>query len=104
MQNRERLGETKDRQERAIYAFTMVTVIFLPLSSVASIFGMNSSDIRDMELGQWVYWATALPVTALVMVMGLLVTGDLEMARRWLQRRLPRLRRKVTWEEGENEK
>lgn len=43
---------TKDRQEMAIYAFTIVTVIFLPLSAVASVFGMNTADIRDMDLNQ----------------------------------------------------
>ncbi|KAL2178341.1 uncharacterized protein P884DRAFT_323456 [Thermothelomyces heterothallicus CBS 202.75] len=102
--NRERIGETKDRQERAIYAFTMVTVVFLPLSAVASIFGMNSSDIRDMELGQWAYWATALPVTAAVMVLGLLVTGDLEVAHRWFEQRISRPRGRVTWETDSGEK
>ncbi|KAK4246307.1 hypothetical protein C7999DRAFT_15548 [Corynascus novoguineensis] len=86
--NRTRINQTKDRQERAIYAFTMVTVIFLPLSAVASIFGMNSSDIRDMDLGQWAYWATAVPVTAVVMLLGLLVTGELGNAWWWLEQRV----------------
>ncbi|KAK4168267.1 magnesium transport protein cora [Cladorrhinum sp. PSN259] len=81
--NNTNLATTKDRQERAIYAFTIVTVIFLPLSSVASIFGMNSSDVRDMELGQWAYWATAVPVTVLVVFFGLLWTGELGNAARW---------------------
>jgi len=43
---------TKDRQEMAIYVFTLVTVVFLPLSAVASIFGINTADIRDTELTQ----------------------------------------------------
>ncbi|KAF5700260.1 hypothetical protein FGLOB1_10898 [Fusarium globosum] len=38
---------TRDRQERAIYAFTLVTIIFLPISAVSSIFGMNTTDVRD---------------------------------------------------------
>ncbi|KAH6842412.1 hypothetical protein B0I37DRAFT_392979 [Chaetomium sp. MPI-CAGE-AT-0009] len=82
--NRNKIDYTKDRQERAIYAFTIVTVIFLPLSAVASIFGMNSSDVRDMELGQWAYWATAVPVTAVVVFLGLLFTGELGTVRRWM--------------------
>ncbi|GAB1316358.1 hypothetical protein MFIFM68171_06568 [Madurella fahalii] len=82
-ENRNNVSRTKDRQERAIYAFTIVTVIFLPLSAVASIFGMNSADIREMELGQWAYWATAVPVTLVVMFLGLLWTGELGNALQW---------------------
>lgn len=75
---------TKDRQERAIYAFTIVTVIFLPLSSVASIFGINTKDVRDTDLGQWAYWAAAVPVTAAVVFFGLLWTGELGNVLRWV--------------------
>ena len=66
----------KDYHDEAVYAFTIVTVIFLPLSSVASIFGMNTSDFRDMEQGQWLYWATAVPVTTLVILVGLWWMGE----------------------------
>lgn len=76
----------KDRQERLIYAFTVVTIIFLPLSAVSSIFGMNTSDIRDMEVGQWAYWAVAIPVTAAVLFLGFLFTGDLGAVFRWVSR------------------
>ncbi|TLS25661.1 hypothetical protein PpBr36_07617 [Pyricularia pennisetigena] len=69
---------TKDHQELAIYAFTIVTIVFLPLSSVASIFGMNTADIREMEVGQWLYWAVALPVTASVILLGLWWMGKLD--------------------------
>ncbi|KAK3902205.1 hypothetical protein C8A05DRAFT_15710, partial [Staphylotrichum tortipilum] len=75
--NRNKINHTKDRQERALYAFTIVTVVFLPLSAIASIFGINASDVRDMDAGQWAYWATALPVTAGVVFLGLLFTGEL---------------------------
>ncbi|KXT14936.1 hypothetical protein AC579_3067 [Pseudocercospora musae] len=34
---------------QAILVFTVVTIIFLPLNFVSSFFGMNFSDIRDME-------------------------------------------------------
>lgn len=75
---------TKDRQEQAIYAFTIVTIIFLPLSAVSSIFGMNTSDIRDMEAGQWLYWASAIPVTILVIVLGLWWMGELAHLFDWM--------------------
>jgi len=75
---------TKFRQENALYAFTIVTIIFLPLSAVSSIFGMNTSDLRDMEQGQWLYWATAIPATVTVVLLGLLWTGELGNAFRWV--------------------
>ncbi|KAK3385827.1 hypothetical protein B0H63DRAFT_394118 [Podospora didyma] len=83
--NRNKIDTTKDRHDNAVYAFTIVTVIFLPLSAVASIFGMNTRDVRDMELDQWAYWAAAVPVTAVVIFLGLLWTGELATVGRWIQ-------------------
>ncbi|EFQ35288.1 uncharacterized protein GLRG_10432 [Colletotrichum graminicola M1.001] len=79
---------TKGRQEQAIYAFTIVTIVFLPLSAVSSIFGMNSSDIRDMKDGQWLYWATAIPVTILTIVLGLWWMGELGHIYTWVVRKI----------------
>lgn len=36
-------------QNTAMFVFTVVAVIFLPLSIVTSYFGMNTSDGRDIE-------------------------------------------------------
>jgi hypothetical protein len=52
---------------KAILVFTVVTVIFLPLSFVTSFLGMNTSDIRDMNSTQKVFWEIAMPLTAVVM-------------------------------------
>ncbi|KAM7217999.1 hypothetical protein V8F06_006682 [Rhypophila decipiens] len=52
-----------ERQGVAIFGFTLVTIIFLPLSFVTSYFGMNTSDIRDMEKGQSLFWTIAGPLT-----------------------------------------
>ncbi|KAL7770335.1 hypothetical protein CFE70_000268 [Pyrenophora teres f. teres 0-1] len=49
---------------KAILVFTMITTIFLPLSFIASLFGMNTSDIRNTDRGQGFFWSIALPVTA----------------------------------------
>ncbi|KAG5754472.1 hypothetical protein H9Q70_002923 [Fusarium xylarioides] len=75
---------TRDRQERAIYAFTLVTIIFLPISAVSSIFGMNTTDVRDMNYSQWLYWGVAIPVTVLVIVLSLWFMGELGNLARWL--------------------
>lgn len=63
----------------------MVTIIFLPLSTISSIFGMNTSDVRNMELGQWLYWATALPATLTAILFGLWWMGELQKFGRWLR-------------------
>ncbi|KAF4448955.1 hypothetical protein FALBO_16728 [Fusarium albosuccineum] len=78
---------TRDRQERAIYAFTLVTIVFLPISTVSSIFGMNTTDVRDMEYSQWLYWVVAIPLTFLVILAGLWFMGELGNLIRWLTRR-----------------
>jgi Mg2+ and Co2+ transporter CorA len=50
---------------KAILVFTMVTIIFLPMSFVASVFGMNVADIRNMTGGQWYFWCCALVMTVI---------------------------------------
>lgn len=60
-----------DRHEAAILILTAVTVIFLPLSFMSSIFGMNTADIRNMNKGQWVFWVSATPVTIAVIGLSL---------------------------------
>jgi hypothetical protein len=52
---------------KAILVFTVVTIIFLPLSFVTSYLGMNTSDIRDMEDKQSLFWEIAIPLTVVTM-------------------------------------
>ena len=60
-----------DRHEAAILILTAVTVTFLPLSVMSSIFGMNTADIRNMDKGQWVFWVSAIPVSIAVIGLSL---------------------------------
>ena len=83
------IESNKDRQEAAIYAFTIVTVIFLPLSFVSSLLGMNTSDIRDMKQGQWLYWGAALPLTGLIIILCLMFTGDIIDLASWVRKVVP---------------
>ena len=46
---------------------------------------MNTTDVRDMERSQWLYWAVAVPVTAAVVFLGLLWTGELGNIMQWVQ-------------------
>lgn len=52
---------------KAIMVFTIVTIIFLPLSFVTSFLGMNTTDIRDMGSSSWLFWAIAVPLTSVTM-------------------------------------
>ncbi|KAF2498584.1 hypothetical protein BU16DRAFT_558643 [Lophium mytilinum] len=75
--NLHRIASTKDRHDKAIYAFTIVTIVFLPLSFVSGFLGMNTTDIRNTDTKQWVFWAAALPLTAVVILIALLWAGEL---------------------------
>ncbi|KAL4869217.1 hypothetical protein BDV12DRAFT_85184 [Aspergillus spectabilis] len=54
----------KESNSKAITIFTIVTVIFLPLSFVTSYLGMNSVDIRGGTFTQGLFWAIAIPIAA----------------------------------------
>ena len=54
----------KESNSSAITIFTIVTVVFLPLSFITSYLGMNSVDIRNGTFHQTLFWAIALPSTA----------------------------------------
>lgn len=60
-------------QGKAIFVFTIVTIVFLPLSFVTSYFGMNTRDIRDMEHEQVTYWTVALPVALVTLFLSCFV-------------------------------
>ncbi|CAN8106544.1 unnamed protein product [Discula destructiva] len=74
---RDNIENNKDRQEAAIYVFTIVTIIFLPISTVSGIFGINTSDVRNMEQSQWAFWAAVVPVTVVVVTASLFGAGVL---------------------------
>lgn len=95
------IDTNKDRQEAAIMVFTIVTLIFLPLSFVASVFGMSTSDIRDMSQGQWLYWAVAIPVTLVVAGGSLWWTGIFSDLGEWLSRPSTSLRSKYLSSRGD---
>ncbi|KAF2004202.1 hypothetical protein P154DRAFT_519438 [Amniculicola lignicola CBS 123094] len=63
---------------KAIFVFTVVTVIFLPLSFVTSYLGMNTSDIRDMDNKQSLFWMIAIPLTTVTMgsILTMAYNGD----------------------------
>ncbi|ORY15245.1 hypothetical protein BCR34DRAFT_558931 [Clohesyomyces aquaticus] len=63
---------------KAILIFTIVTVIFVPLSFITSYLGMNTSDIRDMTNKQSLFWEIAIPLTTVTLgsIMLIAYNGD----------------------------
>jgi hypothetical protein len=58
---------------KAIMVFTIVTIVFLPLSFVSSFFGMNTIDIREMNNTQSVFWIVAGTLTTVIVGVALLI-------------------------------
>ena len=66
-----------------IFVFTVVTVIFLPLSCMTSYMGMNTADIRNMGNSQATFWVAALPITGVVLFLAILVAYKGDAVREW---------------------
>ena len=75
----------KDRQEKAALTFTTVTVLFLPLTLLASIFGMNTNDIRNMDLNQWAFWVIGAPLCVVGLTLWLLYLGSFRTWASWFR-------------------
>ncbi|KAL4799854.1 hypothetical protein BDV19DRAFT_385138 [Aspergillus venezuelensis] len=56
----------KESNSKAITIFTVVTVIFFPLSFGTSYLGMNNVDIREGTFTQALFWAIAIPIAAVL--------------------------------------
>ncbi|KAJ6120590.1 Mg2+ transporter protein CorA-like/Zinc transport protein ZntB [Penicillium sp. IBT 18751x] len=89
----------KESNSSAITIFTIVTVVFLPLSFITSYLGMNSVDIRNGTFHQSLFWVIALPSAAfLVFVLWVVIRFRHRMRRLWPRRRLlGSLRRIAIW-------
>ncbi|KAF2676789.1 hypothetical protein K458DRAFT_424536 [Lentithecium fluviatile CBS 122367] len=76
-----------DMQQKASFAFTTVTVFFLPLTTVTGILGMNTSDIRDMSAGQGLFWTVAIPLGLACLFTWLMYLGSFGKMWRWGKKR-----------------
>lgn len=89
----------KESNSSAIVIFTIVTVVFLPLSFITSYLGMNSVDIRDGTFHQSLFWAVALPSTAcLIFILWVVIRFRKRVRRMWPRRKLGRsVRTTAVW-------
>ena len=63
----------QDDNSKAIFIFTMVTILFLPLSFVAGFFGMNVVGISGTTKGVRHFWEIAAPLTVGIVVLCIVV-------------------------------
>ncbi|KAF2469605.1 uncharacterized protein BDR25DRAFT_343603 [Lindgomyces ingoldianus] len=55
------------RQNEVVITFTVVTIVFLPLSFISSIFGMNAAEINNgSPLGMGIIFAYMFPISLLI--------------------------------------
>jgi len=87
------IAKTKDTMEAASLTFAIVSVIFLPLTTVASILGMNTNDIRNMDQTQWVFWSAGIPVALFTAMLCLWVTSQLSEFKHWIGKQIRSLLR-----------
>ena len=62
------LAIVSDSQNKAIMVFTVVTVIFLPLSFFTSYYGMNLSDVVNTAKNQAYFWKVCGTVTFIIIL------------------------------------
>lgn len=76
----------KESNSKAIIIFTIVTVVFLPLSFVTSYLGMNSVDIRDGTFHQSLFWIIAIPSAGgLIFFLWVIIKFRRRVRRFWLR-------------------
>jgi Mg2+ and Co2+ transporter CorA len=80
------LQVNQENHGNAILVFTIVTIIFLPLSWATSYLGMNTSDIRELRQGQGLFWLIGGPLTAVVVIVALLAVLKGEAIREFMIR------------------
>jgi len=69
VQNVQLVETLADDHGRAIFVFTLITIVFLPLSFVASFFGMNLAGISGTDSKVSHFWYIGLPFTAGIMAL-----------------------------------
>ena len=63
IQNIQLVETFQDDNSKAIFVFTIVTILFLPMSFVASFFGMNVIGISATTTTLRHFWSISLPLT-----------------------------------------
>ena len=86
IQNVQLVETLQDDQSRAVFVFTIVTVIFLPLSFIAGFFGMNFDSITQSTNGVVHFWEIAVPVTVVIFILCAIFAVKGELVFIWFSR------------------
>ena len=73
IQNVQLIETQQDANGRAILIFTLITVLFVPLSFVAGFFGMNVAGINPTTSTTTHFWAVALPLTGGIIALSIFI-------------------------------
>ena len=78
IQNVQLIETQQDANSRAILIFTLITVLFVPLSFVAGFFGMNVAGINPTTSTTMHFWAVAFPLTGAIVLLSafILLVGE----------------------------
>ncbi len=69
----EQAAQTSEAQNRRLYAFTLVTIIFLPLSFLTGVFGMNVGGLPWVNSSQGFLLVSALMIALAIVAAGWMV-------------------------------
>ncbi|KAJ5202282.1 hypothetical protein N7449_004361 [Penicillium cf. viridicatum] len=80
-QTRNGVDVRQEDQGKAVLVFTIVTVVFMPLSFVTSYLGMNTTDIRNTNSSQTLFWVISAPLTVGIITIVLFVAFQVDRIR-----------------------
>jgi Mg2+ and Co2+ transporter CorA len=83
-----------DDHGKAIFVFTIITLIFLLMSFATGLLRMNTADIRNQETTRWLFGVISLPITVVVILLVLLVAYRLDEMREWVDKKTKKELRK----------
>lgn len=72
-QNVQLIETEQDSNNKAILVFTIVTIVFLPLTFISGFFGMNLSGIAGTTATTSHFWVIAMPLTGAIAIPCLLL-------------------------------
>ncbi|OAP61154.1 hypothetical protein AYL99_03355 [Fonsecaea erecta] len=96
-QNVQLVETQQDENNKAILVFTVVTILFLPMSFVTGYFGMNLQDIADTKSGTGHFWAVAVPLTSAIAIPCLVLAFWGPIVRFWHRLLQKKSGQEVTW-------